>query len=100
MYWLDNNPDLDYSNVMAIACLSFTVIYPIWLILFYCLKKPQWQDAAFTERFGSILAQTDLNRQEHKWMPVLIPIFFLARRAVFIFSVLVTSRFFWLQIAL
>ena len=40
MQWLDNNPDLDFSNVLAIACFCFMVIYPVWLILFYCLKKP------------------------------------------------------------
>ena len=86
--------------MLAIACFCFTVIFPIWLILFYCFKKPQWQDAAFTERFGSILADTDLTRREHKWVPVLIPIFFLARRAIFIFSVVVTTEFVWLQLAL
>ena len=96
MRWPDNNPDLAFSNYFAIVCLIFIIGYPIWLILFFCFKEPNWQEEDFTSRFGSILAETRLENREHKWLPLVLPIIFLLRRAIFIFSVVVVPEFLWL----
>jgi len=33
--WLDNNPDLDFTNGFAYAYLVYLIGYPLWLVLFY-----------------------------------------------------------------
>ena len=98
MRWLENNPDLDFSNVFAILCLCFLIAYPIWIIIFFCLKEPHWEDDDFTSRFGSVFGETKVEKREHKWLPLILPISFLGRRAIFIFSVIVSPEFLWMQL--
>ena len=47
MQWLDNNPDLYMTNIFAILCLVYIVVYTIWLPIFYTLRRPQWKDEEF-----------------------------------------------------
>ena len=47
MNWLENNPDLAVTNIFAILCLIFIIVYPIWLIVFYLVKYPKWSDEDF-----------------------------------------------------
>ena len=47
MKWLENNPDMAVTNIFAILCLIFIIVYPIWLIVFYLVKYPKWSDEDF-----------------------------------------------------
>ena len=90
MRWLDNNPDLHFTNWFTYACLAFIVGYPIWLVVFYRMNQPRWKDEDFQNKFGQPLADTNFkDKPEAKWVPLIFPIVFLLRRAAFIFAVVV-----------
>ena len=47
MEWLDNNPDLFVTNIFAIACLTYIIVYPIWVLRFYSNHHVEWKQDSF-----------------------------------------------------
>ena len=35
MIWLDNNPDLSFTNMISYFGLIFLITWPIWMVIFY-----------------------------------------------------------------
>ena len=87
---------VDISNKLTIALAVLLAFLPVWTIIFYSVKVTQWKDKNFRESYGSPLQDMQLERSNHKWLPVVSPAVFLLRRMTFCLIVVYQPTFLWL----
>lgn len=90
---------VEISNKLTIALAVLLAFLPIWTIIFYSVKVTQWKQEKFRQSYGSPLQDMQLDRQDHKWLPVVSPAVFLMRRVSFCLVVVFQPKFLWLQLA-
>ena len=65
------------------------------LLVYRRNKLPEFQ-----ERAGALIDSADVERQEYKWVVILIPALFFLRRLFLVFTIIFLLDFFWAQIAI
>ena len=81
------------SNYSGLVGLILVAFLPILVIIpFYCFRRAQWSTEEFQSTYGALLEGTRLKLKEGEiksdWVSILVPIFYLYRRLIFISSVI------------
>lgn len=68
------------SNTLSIILIVLLTVLPIFLIYFFVKNALNWTNVNFLGKYGALLEGTDRKRHTKKWIIVLIPASFFARR--------------------
>ena len=89
-------PAIALSNGLTYLFAVMAALLPIWVIVFYCMQSKEWNSSDFMEKYGAPLSGVKTNRPDHKWIPVVSPVIFLARRLFFSITVVYYPEYLWL----
>lgn len=86
--WSSSSGAVDYSNALAVAFLVLAVVAPFLLVHHYSRNWHRVTEPRFEKKYGTFVNGLKIwKSKELKWSLLIVPAFFLFRRAVFIFCV-------------
>jgi len=82
-----------YCNCFTIAICAILIGLPLFMLVFYCAKVDQLDDAVFRARYGTLYEGTKIEAGEDeseadckrkRQRSILLPLFFVLRRVIFV----------------
>lgn len=83
------------NNVAQIVFAIAIMVFPIFVLTFYCRNFARWSDESFEEKYGAIFEGLKTNSRAS----LAYPIVFVLRRIVLVFTAVVTDNLFFVQLA-
>ena len=93
--WSDNFWEVTLSNIVACIVIGLTALLPPVLMIYFIVKRHEWRNEAFQDKYGALLDGTDLVNNKSKCSLLLIPITFFIRRVSFCLTIVFWMEFFW-----
>ena len=103
-YSLLNLTELDWSNkfIGVTTCnyvaIFFTVVacgFPIFVLIWYLTRVHLWPTEEFQSKWGEILKDLNIDKDDGKWILILLPLSFFVRRLAFSIVLVFWHTFFW-----
>lgn len=97
MDWWQPNTSFFWINYTVTIAAIFTLIFaPPFFVFYYLRTFKKWEDEHFEEKMGALLEGL---RKDSRWS-LFYPIFFVLRRAIFVFQAIFLPQHFEFQIFL
>ena len=85
----------DYFNNISMFIMGISLlIFPVFVLVFYCKKFAKWSDESFQDKYGAIFEGLRTDRRSS----LAYPIIFVLRRFIFVFLAIVTKQYFFIQL--
>ena len=109
LFSLLNVTSLDWSgafsavtlcNYMAIFITVLACPFPIFILVWYLLRMHLWDTEEFKEKWGTVLDNLDIGKEDGKWVVIILPVSYFVRRLAFVLVLVFWYEFLWGQIAI
>jgi len=82
------------NNVAQFVLGGGVMVFPIFVVVFYCINFARWKDEDFDEKYGAIFEGLRKNSRAS----LLYPIIFVVRRLLLVFVATITQDYFFIQL--
>ena len=92
MLW--DSPFYVVNNITLIVLGIAVIMFPAWVLIFYCRNFAKWEDEGFENKYGAVFEGLRKDRRSSLAYPVI----FILRRMLLVFISTVTKEHFFIQL--
>jgi len=98
--WSGNFWAVTVCNYMAIFIAGLACLFPIFILVWYLCRMHLWETEEFKNKWGAVLDDLDIGREDGKWVVIILPVSYFVRRLAFVLVLVFWYEFLWGQIAI